>query len=344
MNILNSVYFQQEKICPVCDEKFKTTRVRSSSCVVVKRDTDFCVYYKDINPLHYSIFVCPHCNYASLDKNFPDPLNPAEKLRLQKGLSILRRDEPDMTGERNAQLALRANELAIQSAQIKKAGPGLIGSLYLRAAWFAREIGQNEIENKYIEQARQLYKQSFEQERLAASKMSETRMMYIIGELHRRAGLYQEAVKWFSQVVSHKAIKKEPEIERLARDQWVLAKEEYINHQKNGDQAIVENDSNTVAIDDIKEPDVNDIEKTVPNELPRAVNRYKSKTYISLYNDQIEWLKELSGKNYDRTKVLVEKEVIIRAILDAFIENGLDLTDFKEEKDLLEKIKLAIKK
>lgn len=318
---MTSAFFEQEKSCPVCEEKFKTTRVRSSACVVVKRDTDFCISYRDINPLHYSIHVCPHCHYAALDKSFSEPLNPNEKARLQKGLELLKSEEPDLGKERNAKLALRANELAIQSAQIKKAGPGTIGSLFLRAAWFARELKNNEIEQKYIEQARVLYKESYEKERLREGKMSEARMMYIIGELNRRTGNYQEAIRWFSRVVTNKDVKREPEIERLARDQWDMAKEQYKNPPK------VEN-NNESEKEDNNEPKEIDNNETIEqnNKVEVLKERSKGQRSITLYQDQLEWI---DGKD----------DFIIRASLDGLMEIGLDLSKFTNEDDLKNQIK-----
>lgn len=320
---MTSAYFEQEKSCPVCEEKFKTTRVRSSACVVVKRDTDFCVFYRDINPMHYSIHVCPHCHYAALDKNFSEPISTAEKLRLQKGLKLLKSDEPDLGKERDAQLALRANELAIQSAQIKHAGPGMIGSLFLRAAWFARELKNTELEVKYIEQARILYQESFEKERIREGKMTEARMMYIIGELNRRAGQYQEAVQWFSRVVTNRDVKKEPEIERLARDQWDLAKEQYKNPPK---------------AETTKETATENVHADIKKE------RTKSKACITIYDDQLSWLKEIANKYNEQTKGLLPEEGIVRAMLDAIKESDLDLNSVASEKALKEQIKSLFKK
>lgn len=336
-----SAFFEQEKTCPVCDKKFTTTRVRSSASVVVKRDTDFCIYYKDINPMHYSIMVCPHCHYAALDKNFSDNLETAEKLRLQKGLELLRKEESDMSKERKAELALRACELAIQAAQIKKSGPGLIGSLFLRASWFAREINNLELEKEYINQARLLYTESFEKERKVDSKMTEARLMYIIGELNRRSGLYQEAVLWFNKAVTNKNIKGEPEIERLSRDQWDMAKQQY-KQQKEGfkDAEIIQIETAVPEKDATIKIDEKESQKK-KNENPPT--REKDKINISLYKDQIAWLNEIVKNNYHKTKVQFEPEIIISAILDTIKERVLNISDFKNEEQIKEKVNKILK-
>ena len=41
----------KEVSCPVCNSKFKTSKVRLSQCRVERRDEDFCTYYEGENPL-----------------------------------------------------------------------------------------------------------------------------------------------------------------------------------------------------------------------------------------------------------------------------------------------------
>lgn len=61
---------------------------------------------------------------------------------------------------------------------------------------------------------------------LNSSKLATVGISYLIGELHRRLGNHKEARKWFSQTVTNLQIKGKREIERLARDEWMEAREE----------------------------------------------------------------------------------------------------------------------
>lgn len=306
-------FFELEKTCPVCQKKFKITRVRSSACVVMRRDTDFYVKYKDINPTYYSIWVCPHCHYAALDKKFSGPLSDGEKKRLSKTLALLHREEPDLSGIRDADKALRAVELALQTAQIIRASHASLASLYLMGAWFARDKGDKELEQKYLEQARDHYTFSYERETLR-EKISDVRLMYIIGELNRRTGRLREAINWFSRVVRHPEIKREPEIERLARDQWELAREEL--HR--GTEIAADSPASSEEEEKEKAPAATG-EKTetgIPFSEP-ASRRTKTAYSFTLYRDQVEWLQKLSENSAG-----ISRDAVLRALLDAVKETA----------------------
>ncbi len=337
MNVDKNPYFEQQKICPVCQNKFTVTRVRSSACFVVARDTDFYVKYRDINPLLYSIWVCPNCQYANSDRDFNEPLRPAELERLKKGLALLRSEEPDFSGERTPQVGLRSLELAIRTAQIRQAPAIVQAGLFLRAAWICRELGKTETEMKYIEQAKNLYQQSFEKEwGRQTAKMSDCRIMYLIGELNRRLGNYEEAVKWFSRTAVHKAIKNEPEINRLVRDQWEIAREAYKKQQsgKLQEQGPTEGEGGKARESTESKKDPESIGDGKTGILQPKSRGSKVKMFLSLYTDQVEWLKTTANRCYDRHKVFMEKETVARAILDAVMEAFPEVDDFKSEEEL----------
>jgi uncharacterized protein (DUF2225 family) len=331
-----SVFYEQEKKCPVCDTKFKVTRVRSSACFVTERDTDFFIRYRDVNPVHYSIWVCPNCNYASTEKNFPEPLRPVEMERLKKGLPLLKQEEPDFSSERSLQVALRATELAIRTAQLRQSGFGFMASLFLRAAWVSREMGNAALEKEYLRKALDLYKSSYEKEGFGPTRLSDVRLMYLIGELNRRLGQYEEAIQWFSRVVMHKDIHKEPEIQRTARMQWEQAKEEFKTAPKTGDSSPAPALTVPAAADNT--PPAND-NKAAPVPVSQVSrHRPKSKMFASLYNDQIEWLKHLSNTCHEREKVLLERETILRAVVDAVMSRFPEIDGFSTEEELKQKL------
>ena len=321
-------FFEQQKVCPVCQTKFTVTRVRSSACFVISRDTDFRVKYRDIDPLLYSIWVCPGCQYTNTDKDFNQEFGPHELERLKKGLGMLKSDEPDFSGQRNMQTGLRTMELALRTAMVRQVPSIVLAGYYLRAAWVCRELGKTEEELKNIEQARNNYQKSFEKEwgRYAA-KMSDSRIMYLIGELNRRLGECEEAIKWFSRAVMNKDIKSEPEINRLVRDQWEIAREEYKRQQAGKTQQ-----PPAVEVSPNLAPPTAVENKTV--EIESKSRGSKVKMYMGLYMDQVDWLKNMSNKVYDKYKITLEKEAVARAVFDAVMEKCSDLDEYKTEEEL----------
>lgn len=335
------IYYEQQKKCPVCENKFTVTRVRSSAVFVLERESDFHVKYRDVNPTHYNIWVCPQCQFSASDTTFETEIPRKEKESLAQGLNILKSQEPSFAGERKTEIALRSYELAIRTCQIRHQSLGIQASLFLRAAWICRELGYKELELNYLDKAREFYKNSFESER--QQKMSEPSLLYLIGELHRRVGMYNEAIKWFSRAVTHRNIKTEHEIERMARDQWETAKQQFKNAKKDDNEDItdgIKEDTNikineeTNIIDEniVSTPD--DDNKNLFNRL----NRTRSKMYLSIYNDQIEWVQKLSNNSYNQTKKLVEKEAIIRAVIDAVIALEIPINEFTSESELSQQI------
>ena len=63
------IYPKQFK-CPICGNLFISPMVKSTSISVDKRDTDFCTYYKGINPLFYDVVVCNACGYGAKISSF----------------------------------------------------------------------------------------------------------------------------------------------------------------------------------------------------------------------------------------------------------------------------------
>lgn len=329
-----SAFFEQQKVCPVCQTKFTVTRVRSSACFVTHRETDFHVKYRDIDPLLYSIWVCPNCQYANNDRDFNQDFSPHELERLKKGLPLLKSEEPNFSAERTPQTALRAVELAIRSAMVRQAPAIVLAGFYLRGAWLYRDLGKSEEEMKFIEQARKLYQQSFEKEwgRFSA-KMSDSRIMYLIGELFRRQGDNEEAIKWFSRTVTNKDIKSEPELNRLVRDQWEIAREDFKKQQAG--EHVVKTTAGAEKDPDDKTPDApsDAAEKEVNVNKPRS-REGKVKMFLSLYMDQVNWLKKIASQAYDKNNVFMEKETVARAIIDAVMEKYPELDDFNSEEEL----------
>lgn len=330
-----NAFFEQQKQCPICHNKFTVTRVRSSACFVMQRDTDFHIKYRDIDPLLYSIWVCPGCQYTNNDKDFIQDFKTHELERLKKGLPLLKTEEPDFSGDRTPPLAMRAVELAIRTAMVRQAPAIVLAGFYLRGAWLLRDLGKTEEEIKFIEQARKLYQHSFEKEwgRFAA-KMSDSRIMYLIGELNRRLGDNEEAIKWFSRALTNKDIKSEPEINRLVRDQWEAAREDYKMKQANPSPVAAASDhvSAEEISDDNREPASSDT--ALPPASVKKTRGSKVKIFLSLYLDQVDWLKSSASQVYDKHKIFMEKEMVARAIIDAVMEKMPDLDDFKSEEEL----------
>jgi len=301
----DSIYFPQSRKCPVCKTAFATQRVRSSASVVSERDSDFRTCYKTINPTHYSIHVCPNCLFAAQDSQFEQEIPDGEREAIYRALLQLKQQEPDFGGKRTSEQALRTLELAVRSAQLRKQGASALAGLFLRAAWICRELGNAERELVFLEQAKTFYLESFAGER--ETKMSQCTLMYLIGELHRRTGNYQEAVRWFSRVISDRGIKAEPEIERLTRQRWAEAKEAFGRAQSNPDA-------------------------------PPVLEKRRQSIRVTLEEDLLLWARRALGTNSPG----VGLDDLLRALLSLVRERQADLGGCRSDEELLAKLRSVL--
>ncbi|MDD4600150.1 MAG: DUF2225 domain-containing protein [Negativicutes bacterium] len=209
------------KACSVCGMDFPVTRVRMR-LVKERQDTDFCTYYKDINPYYYTIWVCPHCGYAAQDSHFPN-ISPANIDKVAKFLAG-REVNINLGGERTREQAIAAYKLAIFFADMEGLAASEIAGLYLRLAWLFREGEFDNEEQAALSKAAGYFEQALFKERLPIAGMSEVSITYLVGELLRRTGRAEEGLRYFSKVVASPQAKMEKRILDMARDAWQEAR------------------------------------------------------------------------------------------------------------------------
>lgn len=219
---MNENLYSKAIKCPVCSKNFNITKVKAKACRVSSRDTDFCVYYEDLNPIFYDIWVCEHCGYASQGEKF-EAINAKEQKLLLEKLAP-RWTKRSFAGERNVDMAIEAFKLALLNLQVRHAKPSEFAKICIRLAWLYR-LKKEQKELEFIKHALKYYSEAYEKERFPVDKLDEFTCLYMIGELSRRAGNYEEAVKWFSRLISSPDARRNPVLMETARDQYQLVKD-----------------------------------------------------------------------------------------------------------------------
>lgn len=211
--ILDPLYLSTTD-CPCCETPFEITRVRPSFKNPSRSDTDFCGYYKEVNPDFYVVRVCPSCGYA-FSENAAKQLTDEHKAlyfnEIGKYWTV-----QYFHGERNIQQALIAYKRALMIAQLMNEDDRLIAGLLHHIAWLYRYLENDQEEQRFLQFALEQYIVVYENE---VNSGKNARLMYIIGELYKRTGQYNEAVKWFSRVVNDHSIVDAGMI-RASREQW----------------------------------------------------------------------------------------------------------------------------
>jgi uncharacterized protein (DUF2225 family) len=101
-----------------------------------------------------------------------------------------------------------------------------MAGLYLRLGWIFREGKFENDEQVALAKAYEHYEQALYNERLPIGHMTEVSLTYLIGELLRRTGKFEQSLKYFSKVVSMPQAKMERRILDMARDAWQETKGE----------------------------------------------------------------------------------------------------------------------
>ncbi len=220
---MSETLYDKKYTCPVCGNAFNSKKMKSSACRVDRRDEDFCVVYKQDNPMHYEIIVCSQCGYAASENSFEN-LTPTEKQQVKSMLSgkVVSRS---FCGERTVNDALDSFKLALFLAKQREAKRSIIGGLALKLAWIYREMKCDK-EAGFLEYALQNYTEAYNTEELPLGNLDEISVQYLMGELSRRLGKYDEAIFWFNKAVSNPERRDNPRVEKLAREQWQVAKDQ----------------------------------------------------------------------------------------------------------------------
>jgi uncharacterized protein (DUF2225 family) len=219
---MNENLYNKEIICPVCNKKFEVTKVKSKACKVDRRDTDFCVYYTDINPMFYDAWVCEHCGYSAQAEKFDDI--PSRDAAILKKELAPKWSQRSFAGERTLDMAIEAFKLVLYNHQLRKQKSSEFAKICIRIAWLYR-MKEDPREIDFIKFALRYYTETYEKERFPVDKMDENTCMYMVGELNRRAGNNEEAVKWLSRLISSPDARRNPALIDMARDQFQLVKE-----------------------------------------------------------------------------------------------------------------------
>ena len=217
-----SPLYQVEKNCPICDKSFTVTKTRGQM-IPIKTDTDFCTHYADLNPYYYAIWVCSHCGFAAHEDRFFSLLEP-QREKLKQFLAG-RQVNLDLTGPRTWEQAVTAHKLAIYYASMVTLPASHVASLTLRLAWLYREKQMVAEEQEMLQKAIDAYKAAFMKEKMPIGNLSEVTLTYLIGELLRRVGNFEEALSYLGRVVSNPQAKNEKRILDLAREAWHEARD-----------------------------------------------------------------------------------------------------------------------
>jgi Uncharacterized protein conserved in bacteria len=216
--IVESDYiFDKSYTCPVCDREFKSKTIKTGKIKLISADTDLRPKYQHIDSLKYDAIVCPNCGYAALNRFFNYVTNAQAKLIKEqisssfKGLDtsndIISYDE-----------AIAQHKLALVNTIVKKSKLSERAYTCLKTAWLIRgktetlpqttpdysnvikQLEKEELD--FISNAYEGFQEAFSKEMFPMCGMDENTMTYLMADLARRIGKYEESARWISKVLT----------------------------------------------------------------------------------------------------------------------------------------------
>jgi len=197
-SIINHL-FDKQIICPVCNSQFKSKTVKSKSPRVVSKDSDFFIRYSVANPYFYDVLICNSCGYAAMRSDF-------DKLKVHKKDLVFSnvtpkwkpREYPDVLDEK---LAIERYKLALLNAVLLNLPNSTKGMISLKIAWMNRLLDNSDQETLFLKQALEGFNNAYINEIFPIYGLQRDSLMYLLGELNRKVGNYEDALLWFSRTI-----------------------------------------------------------------------------------------------------------------------------------------------
>ncbi|MCD6442472.1 MAG: DUF2225 domain-containing protein [Thermotogae bacterium] len=197
-------FWKKQFECPMCGTNFDSIKVFSEAVRVASRDTDLKPNYEGVNPLFFSLIVCPNCYYTAFERDFqelPKRLDPEKLVKLKKVLKVAKEKyNIDLSENRTLDDVIKIYSLAIVVYTL--AGDDLkLSELYLRLSWFFRE--KKDEDREFVAVARTIKHLEHAYENVKNIK-DEDRIIYLLGELNLKLGRREDARRWFSKLIEDK--------------------------------------------------------------------------------------------------------------------------------------------
>lgn len=211
--------FEKTFNCPVCDEEFKSKTVKTGKVKLLSADTDLRPKYHLLDSLKYDAIVCPKCGFGALNRFF-NYMTAAQAKLIKTQISINFKGLNEDGDIYSYDDAIARHKLALVNTIVKKGKISERAYTCLKLAWLLRgkaeslpadtpnydavkkELANGELE--FIKNAYEGFMGAFEKELFPMCGMDEMTTTYLVADLARRCGKYDESSRWISRVLISK--------------------------------------------------------------------------------------------------------------------------------------------
>jgi uncharacterized protein (DUF2225 family) len=193
-NCLGETYGNIKLKCPVDRHEFSVEAVVS----MTSDGQYFDFQQKGAIGRHYEhlVYSCPVCHFSGAREDFKKQLDASTKKRVLEELTPLQKGKKldDVT----------ECEYAAKIYQWQNRKKEEIGNIYLIASYLLRDAEESQQEQRRQMQrlARQYFVAALEEKEISAKERGV--VSYLIGELYRRTGEFEEATKWYDKALSER--------------------------------------------------------------------------------------------------------------------------------------------
>lgn len=223
--------FDKSYTCPVCNNEFHSKMIRTGKVKLLSADTDLRPKYQLVDSLKYDALVCPSCGYAALSRFFKFMM-PAQAKLIRENITKNFSGLPQTGGTYTYDDAILRHKLALANAIVKKAKNSEKAYTCLKMAWLFR--GKRETlpketkdydkvvadlkkeEDDLLGKAYEGFMTAFSRESFPMCGMDEMTVTFLVAELARRTGKYEESGRWISKVLTSRSANER--IKNKARD------------------------------------------------------------------------------------------------------------------------------
>lgn len=208
--------FDKTYKCPVCDTEFKSKTVKTGKVKLVSADTDLRPKYQLVDCLKYDVIACPSCGFASLNRFFSHMTSAQAKL-IKTNITASFRGAPPEGEILSYDEAITKHKLALINTIVKHGKLSERAYTCLKTAWMIRGKKETLPENtpnydqvveelknqeqEFLVNAFEGFSEAFSKELFPMCGMDELTMTYLLADLARRVGKYEEAMRFVSKVI-----------------------------------------------------------------------------------------------------------------------------------------------
>lgn len=202
--LLKDLIYEKEMECPLCKGIIKKKCVKGSKNKLKETDYDLCPHYEKINPLFYEVVVCEYCGFAQINKKTEMP-TAAESERICKHVSM-KFSGRNYSEFYTAEEAIDRYKLSLLNAIVRNGSEGEKAYIALKIGWIYREMGNEEEEFRFLEEARNGFIKAYQKEGFPIFELQEETVSYLVAALSYRIGDYKRIYEWIEGLLKNRQL------------------------------------------------------------------------------------------------------------------------------------------